>query len=46
MPYPFLDVAKNGAADVAVSALAITALFLGLCVLAVFADHGIGRLRK
>ncbi|AZO75212.1 MAG: hypothetical protein E5V92_26180 [Mesorhizobium sp.] len=46
VPYPFLDVAKNGAADVAVSALAITALFLGLCVLAVFADHGIGRLRK
>ncbi|TIT79044.1 MAG: hypothetical protein E5W56_07215 [Mesorhizobium sp.] len=46
VPYPFLDVAKNGAAGVAVSALAITALFLGLCVLAVFADHGIGRLRK
>ncbi|TIV96585.1 MAG: hypothetical protein E5V85_17410 [Mesorhizobium sp.] len=46
VPYPFLDVAKNGAADVAVSALAITALFLGLCVLAVFVDHGISRLRK
>ncbi|RWE07593.1 MAG: hypothetical protein EOS61_19080 [Mesorhizobium sp.] len=46
VPYPFLDVAKNGAAGVAVSALAITALFLGLCVLAVSADHGIGRLRK
>lgn len=46
VPYPFLDVAKNGAASVAIAALATTALFLGLCVLAVLADHGIGRLRK
>ena len=45
VPYPFLDVAKNGAASVAVSALAITALFVGLGVLAVLADHGVGRLR-
>ena len=45
-PYPFLDVAKNGAASVTISALAITALFLGLCVLAVLADHVIARLRK
>ncbi|UCI05437.1 Pr6Pr family membrane protein [Mesorhizobium sp. B1-1-8] len=46
VPYPFLDVAKNGAASVAISALATTALFLGLCVLAVLVDHGIARLRK
>ncbi|RWA74364.1 Pr6Pr family membrane protein [Mesorhizobium sp.] len=46
VPYPFLDVAKNGAAGVAISALATTALFLGLCVLAVLADHGVARLRK
>ncbi|MDX8451680.1 Pr6Pr family membrane protein [Mesorhizobium sp. VK9D] len=45
VPYPFLDVAKNGAASVAVSALAITALFVGLSVLVVLVDHGIGRLR-
>ncbi|MDX8527692.1 Pr6Pr family membrane protein [Mesorhizobium sp. MSK_1335] len=45
VPYPFLDVAKNGAAQVAVSALAVTALFIGLSVLAVLVDHGIGRLR-
>ncbi|MDX8439669.1 Pr6Pr family membrane protein [Mesorhizobium australafricanum] len=45
VPYPFLDVAKNGAANVAVSALAITALFVALSVLAVLVDHGIGRLR-
>ncbi|MDG4881299.1 Pr6Pr family membrane protein [Mesorhizobium sp. WSM4884] len=46
VPYPFLDVAKNGAVSVAVSALTITVLFLGLSLLAVLADHGIGRLRK
>ncbi|TIQ36952.1 MAG: hypothetical protein E5X48_08265 [Mesorhizobium sp.] len=46
VPYPFLDVAKNGAVSVAVSALTVTALFLGLSLLAVLADHGIGRLRK
>ncbi|MDX8529494.1 Pr6Pr family membrane protein [Mesorhizobium sp. VK25A] len=45
VPYPFLDVAKNGAASVAVSALGVTALFIGLSVLAVLVDHGIGRLR-
>ncbi|WP_217577205.1 Pr6Pr family membrane protein [Mesorhizobium sp. GbtcB19] len=45
VPYPFLDVARNGAASVAVSALAVTALFIGLSVLAVLIDHGIGRLR-
>jgi hypothetical protein len=45
VPYPFLDVAKNGAASVAVSALGVTALFIGLSVLAVLIDHGIGRLR-
>jgi len=46
VPYPFLDVAKNGAASVAVSALAITGLFLVLCVIAVFVDHAVGRSRK
>lgn len=46
VPYPFLDVAKNGAASVAISSLAITALFIALSVLAVLADHGVGRLRR
>lgn len=45
VPYPFLDVAKNGAASVAVSAVAVTTLSIGLSVLAVLIDHGIGRLR-
>lgn len=45
VPYPFLDIAKNGAASVAISAFAVTALFIGLSVLAVLIDHGIGRLR-
>jgi hypothetical protein len=43
--YPFLDVAKNGPASVAVSALAITGLFLVLCIIAVLADHSVSRLR-
>jgi len=46
VPYPFLNVEKNGAASVAVSALATTGLFLMLCVIAVFADHWVARLRK
>lgn len=45
VPYPFLDVAKNGATSVAIAALAITALFLVICVVAVLADHGVARLR-
>jgi hypothetical protein len=45
VPYPFLDVAKNGAASVAIAALAITALFLAICFVAVLADHGVARLR-
>ncbi|CCV13349.1 Pr6Pr family membrane protein [Mesorhizobium sp. STM 4661] len=45
VPYPFLDVAKNGAASVAISALAVTGLFLVLCVIAVLADRGISRIR-
>lgn len=45
VPYPFLDVAKNGATSVAISAAAITGLFLVLCVVAVLADHGIARTR-
>ncbi|TPM41648.1 Pr6Pr family membrane protein [Mesorhizobium sp. B2-3-4] len=46
VPYPFLDVAQNGAASVAVAALATTGLFLLLCVVAVLVDHGVARLRK
>ncbi|MBW8909340.1 MAG: Pr6Pr family membrane protein [Mesorhizobium sp.] len=46
VPYPFLDVAKNGAASVAWASLAITALFVGLSVLAVLVDRGIARLRR
>ncbi|UCI33158.1 Pr6Pr family membrane protein [Mesorhizobium sp. B4-1-4] len=45
VPYPFLDVAKNGAASVATAALAVTAMFLMICVVAVFVDHGVARLR-
>ncbi|UVK45027.1 Pr6Pr family membrane protein [Mesorhizobium sp. AR07] len=45
VPYPFLDVAKNGVASVALSAAAITGLFLVLCVVAVLADHGVSRVR-
>lgn len=45
VPYPFLDVAKNGATSVAISAVAITGLFLVLCVVAVLVDHGIARSR-
>lgn len=45
VPYPFLDVAKNGAASVAISATAITGLFLVLCVVAVLADRGVSRIR-
>lgn len=45
VPYPFLDVATNGVASVALSALAVTALFLVLCILAVLADRGVSRFR-
>lgn len=45
VPYPFLDVAKNGAASVAISAAAITGLFLVLCVIAILVDHGVARIR-
>jgi hypothetical protein len=45
VPYPFLDVATNGVAGVAISAALVTALFLVLCVLAVLADRGISRFR-
>jgi hypothetical protein len=43
--YPFLDVAANGVASVAASALAVTVLFLVLCILAVLADRGVSRFR-
>lgn len=45
VPYPFLDVAKNGTASVAIAALAITGLFLVLCIIAVVVDRGVSRLR-
>ena len=45
VPYPFLDVAKDGAVSVAISALAITGLFLVLCIVAVLVDNGISRIR-
>ncbi|TPI26924.1 hypothetical protein FJW08_26270 [Mesorhizobium sp. B3-2-1] len=46
VPYPFLDIARNGVESVTVAALAITALFVAICVVAVFVDHGIKRLRS
>jgi hypothetical protein len=45
VPYPFLDIAHNGIGSVAVAALAITALFLLISVVAILADHGLARLR-
>ncbi|ESY83070.1 hypothetical protein X740_03775 [Mesorhizobium sp. LNHC221B00] len=45
VPYPFLDVAKNGSGSVAMASLAITGLFLAICVVAVLADQGIARLQ-
>jgi hypothetical protein len=46
VPYPFLNVARNGTASVAVSALVVTGLFLALCIVAVLADHGVSRIRS
>lgn len=46
VPYPFLDVARNGAGSVAISAMAITGLFLFLCIIAVLADHRIARTKE
>ncbi|MCQ8875961.1 Pr6Pr family membrane protein [Mesorhizobium sp. LMG17149] len=45
VPYPFLDIAKNGATSVVISAAAITGLFLVLCMVAVLADHAVARTR-
>jgi hypothetical protein len=45
VPYPFLDVAKNGVASVALAALAVTGVFLVLCILAVLTDKGVSRMR-
>lgn len=45
VPYPFLDVARNGAGSVAIAAMAITGLFLLLCIIAVLADHRVARAR-
>lgn len=46
VPYPFLDIARNGVESVTIAALAITALFVAICVVAIFVDHGVGRLRS
>lgn len=45
VPYPFLDIARNGAGSVAIAAMAITGLFLLLCIIAVLADHRVARAR-
>lgn len=45
VPYPFLDLAKNGVGSVAVSALGITGVFLVLSVIAVLVDTGLARIR-
>lgn len=45
VPYPFLDIAANGFGRVALSALLVLGLFLLLSVLAVLADHALGRRR-
>ena len=45
VPYPFLDVARNGAWEVFLSALKVTGLFLVLSILAVSADRLLGRRR-
>lgn len=45
VPYPFLDIARNGVASVAIAAAAITGIFLVLCVIAILADRGVARLR-
>ncbi|MCA0047467.1 Pr6Pr family membrane protein [Mesorhizobium sp. B283B1A] len=45
VPYPFLDVANNGSGSVAMASLAITGLFLAICVVAILVDQGIARLR-
>lgn len=45
VPYPFLDVAKNGTGSVAMASLAITGLFLVICFVAVPTDQGVARLR-
>ncbi|MDR7031915.1 Pr6Pr family membrane protein [Mesorhizobium sp. BE184] len=46
VPYPFLDVAKNGVGGVALSAAGVAGLFLVLSVVAVLADHAVSRFRK
>ncbi|MEJ6783186.1 Pr6Pr family membrane protein [Aminobacter sp. Piv2-1] len=46
VPYPFLDIAANGVAGVARSALAMTILFLVLCVAVIVADRSISSLRR
>lgn len=45
VPYPFLDVAANGGAAVALSVVAVLAAFLVLSILAVLADRGVSRFR-
>jgi hypothetical protein len=45
VPYPFLDAAKNGWTSVAIRSLAITAIFIVLCAIAVLVDHGVAGTR-
>lgn len=45
VPYPFLDAAKNGWTSVAIWSLAITAIFIVLCAIAVLVDHGVAGTR-
>ncbi|MEO5758900.1 MAG: Pr6Pr family membrane protein [Mesorhizobium sp.] len=46
VPYPFLSVANNGAVSVAISALAVTGLFVLLSIVAVLVDNGVSRTRS
>jgi hypothetical protein len=45
VPYPFLDAAKNGWTSVAIWSLAITAIFIVLCAIAVLVDRGVAGTR-
>jgi hypothetical protein len=42
VPYPFLDMASNGAASVAISSLSVLGLFLLVSAIVLLADHIIG----
>jgi hypothetical protein len=46
VPYPFLDLAANGAGSVALASLSVFGLFLLVSVIVVAADHMIGARRR